>query len=137
MDTEIRTCFSLYVGYIKNTVKHLPDYDYNSMTIKQIRGELDIIYMKYILVSSFISETAIGVIGYKHIKKMIDDDDLKNKYYRIESELKLLGLENTLLKQELNDLRNKVSSTLFSGMSSSQTNQSSEGNGPKKGWFTT
>lgn len=78
MDNEIRTCFSLFVNHMRNTVKTLPDYDYNSMTSAQIAGELDVIYMKYILASSFtISDNSTGVVAYKHIKKMIGNDDLK------------------------------------------------------------
>ncbi|QKF94374.1 hypothetical protein QKU48_gp0916 [Fadolivirus algeromassiliense] len=134
MDNEIRICFSLFVNHMKGNIKNLPEYDYNSMTIQQIRGEMDVIFMKYILNSSFsISDSSVGMVAYKHLKKMIDNDEMKIKYNKMESEMKLLGLENTILKQELTELRNKVSSTLFPMNTLSLNTASLQ---QPKGWFS-
>lgn len=138
MDNEIRICFSLFVNHMRTTVKNLTEYDYNSMTSQQIRGEIDVIFMKYILCSTFsVSDSSIGVVAYKHLKKMIDNDEMKIKYYKIDNEMKLLALENTILKQELTELRNKVSTTLFPmntiASYGAQLNPSTQQQ--PKGWF--
>ena len=81
MDNEIRICFSLFVGHMKSTLKNLPEYEYGAMAIQQIKAELEVIYMKYILLSSFsISESSVGVVAYRHLKKMIEYDEMKTKY---------------------------------------------------------
>lgn len=54
----------------------------------------------------------------------------------MESEIKLLALENTILKQELNELKNKVSATLFPGIQfSTNTSNTQHNSQPSKGWF--
>lgn len=141
METEIRTCFSLFVNHMRGTIKHLPEYDYDKLTIQQIRAEMEVIFMKYILSSSYsISETSVGFVSYRHLKKMIDSDETKIKYYKIESELKMLSLENTILKQELSELKNKISSTLFplKPLSLDSTYQSVDSipQTTQKGWFS-
>lgn len=145
MDNEIRICFSLFVSHMKQTLKNLPEYDYNTITSQQIKSEMEVIYMKYILSSSFsISESSVGVVAYKHLKKMVDDNEKKSKYNTMESDLKIIALENTILKQELNELKNKISTTLFPinpFLSSQQnqlnsTNQQTSTNQQPKGWFS-
>lgn len=97
MEPSIKNCFNLFVQYMKSSaLKDLRNYDTSSMTVEQIRAEIDIIYMKYILVSSYtLSDTAVGVVAYKHLKEMID------------------GNENKQLRQELDELKIKFSDYLF------------------------
>lgn len=96
MEAPIKICFNLFAQYMKATIKDLRNYDTSNMSIEQIRGEIDIIYMKYILASTYsLSDTAVGSVAYKHLKDMID----KN--------------ENRQLKQELDELKVKFSDYLF------------------------
>lgn len=117
MESEIRTCFSLFANHLKNTIKNLPEYNYDELSIQQMKAESDILYMKYILNSSYLnSEKSIVTSAYKHLKKMIKDNKSDN-------DCKLLTLENFLLKQELNQFKN-----VHSNVISDQTTQT-------KGWF--
>lgn len=97
MENSIKYCFKLFVQYMKtSSVKDLKTYDTGNMTIEQIRAEIDVIYMKYILASTYtISETAVGTVAYKHLKEMID------------------GNENKQLKHEIDELKVKFSDYLF------------------------
>lgn len=114
MENEIRMCFYLWTTHMKNTIKDLRNYDTTNMTVNQIKAETDIIYMKYILASSYsISDSSVGVISYNHLKKMIECSNTEKNYNKIENELKMLNLENEKLKLDLNDLKSKLSSMLF------------------------
>lgn len=114
MENEIRTCFSLFVHHLKNSIKNLPEYKYDELSIPQIKAELNILYMKYLLNSTYLnSEKAIVITAYKHLKNMINDNKNDNNF-------KLLCMENFLLKQQLKD--SKIIDT--------QTNQQLP-----KGWF--
>lgn len=97
MEQSIKHCFNLFVQYMKSSaLKDLRNYDTNNMTVEQIRNEIDIIYMKYILASSYtLSDTAVGVVAYNHLKNMID------------------GNENKQLRQEVDELKIKFSDYLF------------------------
>ena len=139
MDNEIRKCFFLYLNHIKSTIKGLQDYDIQNMTILQIRAQIDVIHMQYILTSSFsVSETSPCVIGYKHLKEMIDGNCNDIKYQKLDNDVKLLTLENTILKRDLDDLKSKISDSLFPSSinlcSSCPSIIEQNGNQPK-GWF--
>lgn len=97
MEYPIKHCFNLYVQYMKtSSLKDFRQYDTSTMTIEQIRAEIDIIYMKYILVTSYtLSDTAVGSVAYRHLKEMID------------------GHENKQLRQEVDELKIKFSDYLF------------------------
>jgi hypothetical protein len=100
METEIKTCFGLFVKHMRSTIKNLPEYDIDNLTIQDIRGEIEVIYMKYIMASSFlISETSVGVLAYKHLKQMIDGNDINEKIIKLET--------------EISELKNKLSVVLF------------------------
>lgn len=144
MESEIKTCFCLYLNHIKSNIKNVHDYDVSKMTISQIKSQLNIIHMQYILTSSSyaVSEASPCVVAYKHLKKMIDVDDNNSKYEKFESDIKILNLENAILKQELNDLKNKISNTLFPNLSTSlnmDANANADTNtnvNQSKGWFS-
>ena len=138
MESEIKTCFCLYLNHIKSNIKNVQDYDVSKMTITQIRSQLNIIHMQYILTSSSysVSEASPCVVAYKHLKKMIDVDDNNSKYQKLDSDVKLLNLENTILKQELNDLKNKISNTLFPNLSTSLNMDTIANVNQPKGWFS-
>lgn len=135
MEGEIKLCFNLFVNHMKSNVKDLRTYDASTMTVNQIRGEIDVIYMKYILCSSYsVSDSSIGVVAYNHLKKMIDGNAKGSQLHKLESEVKTLGLENALLRQEIAELKTKVANVLFptnsltvSGSGVQSSNQ--------KGWF--
>jgi len=113
-ESEIKLCFNLFVNHMKCNIKELRTYDVPTMTINQIRAEIDVIYMKYILCSSYsVSDSSIGVVAYNHLKKMIDGSNKNTLMHKLENEVKALGLENTFLKQEVNDLKTKMSNVLF------------------------
>ncbi|ARF12408.1 hypothetical protein Klosneuvirus_5_78 [Klosneuvirus KNV1] len=97
MENSIKYCFNLFVQYMKtSSVKDLRNYDTSTMTIEQIRSEIDIIYMKYILASTYtLSDSAVGTVAYRHLKEMID------------------GNENKQLRHELDELKIKFSDFLF------------------------
>lgn len=97
MEHSIKYCFNLFVQYMKtSSVKDLRNYDTSTMTIEQIRAEIDIIYMKYILASTYtLSDTAVGTVAYRHLKEMID------------------GNENKQLRHEVDELKIKFSDFLF------------------------
>ena len=67
---------------------------------------------------------------------MIDVDDNNSKYQKLDSDVKLLNLENTILKQELNDLKNKISNTLFPNLSTSLNMDTIANVNQPKGWFS-
>ena len=114
MESEIKLCFNLFVNHMKSNIKDLRTYDSSTMTVNQIRGEIDVIYMKYILCSSYsVSDSSIGVVAYNHLKKMIDGSAKYGQLHKLESEVKALGLENAFLKQEITELKTKVSNALF------------------------
>ena len=114
MDNEIKLCFNLFVNHMKANIKDLKTYDASTMTVNQIRAEIDVIYMKYILCSSYsVSDSSIGVVAYNHLKKMIDGSAKNGQLHKLESEVRTLGLENAILKQEINELKTKVSNALF------------------------
>ena len=111
MDKTIKTCFCLYVNHMKNIVKNLNEYDYSVLTLNEIRDELNIIYIKYILSSPYsISDNSIGIVAYKHIKKMLDEESSKTKYIKIVNEFKMLGIENCYLKDEISNLKKTITS---------------------------
>lgn len=96
MESSIKHCFNLFVRYMGTMIKDIKTYDTTTMTVEQIRYEIDIIYMKYILVSTYtISETAVGTVAYKHLRDMVDKTEIKT------------------LKQEIDDLKVKFADYLF------------------------
>jgi hypothetical protein len=132
MENEIKMCFSLFVNHMKANIKDLRSYDVGAMTINQIRAEIDVIYMKYILISSYsVSDSSIGVVAYTHLKKMIDGNNKVSQIHRLEQEVKTLGLENAFLKQEVNELKTRISNALFP----TKDQGSIVINGQPKSWF--
>lgn len=97
MENSIKHCFNLFVNYMKtSSLNDLKKYDTTIMTIEQIRAEIDIIYMRYVLVSTYsLSDSAVGTVAYKHLKEMID------------------GNENKQIRLELDELKVKFSDYLF------------------------
>ena len=100
MENKIRECFSLLILFIKKNIKDINDYNIDEMTIQDIRCEIDILYMKYILSPSCLNsdKNTVG-LGYKHLRNMIRDLELSN-------EIRSLQMENFLLKQEIDNHKN-------------------------------
>ena len=72
MLSTIKTCFGLYYDNFKNIIKSDIVYDVDNMSVEEIDAQVDIIYMKYITMSSFsISLTSIQVVAYTHMKNVI------------------------------------------------------------------
>ena len=140
MENEIKMCFCLYLNHIKLNVKNIQDLDVSSMTIDLIRSQLNIIHMQFILTSPSysISETSPSFVAYNHLKKMIDGEDINMKCQKLESDIKLLNLENANLKQEFDNLKIKVSDALFQQSQSPTSIQTSTStpNQQSKGWWT-
>lgn len=138
MENEIKTCFSLYLNLIKGSLKNIREYDISDMTISNIRSQLDVIHMQYIVTSSSysISESSPSMIAYKHLRNMIDTNDINNKCQKLESDMKMIVMENSLLKEELQELKNKISNTLFTPTNQSVTaSQKEPSKEQQKGWF--
>lgn len=136
MDNEIRSCFCLYLHYMKSNIKNLQDYDIQNMTISQIKAQLEFVHMQYILTTSSysLSETAPAIVAYKHLKQMIEGDHISLKYQKLESDIKCLTLENEILKRELNDFKNKMSNVLFPSSPITEPQISTNTDQPKR-WF--
>lgn len=102
IEQEIKTCFTLYLNYMKSQIKNLKGYNVDEMSISQIRIQLDVIHMQYIVSSFSISKTSTGYVSYMHLKQMIDN-------YTITKSEKLINMENDIesLKQEMEILKNK------------------------------
>ncbi len=111
MDQEIKLCFTLYLNYMKSQIKNLKSYNIDDMTIAQIRIQLDVIQMQYIIGSFSISKTSIAYAGYIHLTQMIDSNYTIMKlgdFGDLENEIKNIKTENILLKQEIEILKNKI-----------------------------
>lgn len=91
MEKEIRTCFGLYLNYIKQHIKNLREYDIDAMSISDMDAQLDVIHMQYILTSSYsLSKTSPGLIAYNHLKTVI-----RNSRYNMEPKM-MYNLDNNL-----------------------------------------
>lgn len=72
MLSTIKICFGLYYDNFKNIIRSDVIYDVDNMSVEEIEAQVDIIYMKYITMSSFsISKTSIQSVAYTHMKNVI------------------------------------------------------------------
>lgn len=120
MENKIRECFSLLISFIRKNIKDINDYNINTMSAQDIKCEMDLLYMKYILSSSCLNsdKNTIG-LGYKHLRNMIHEFELSN-------EVRTLQMENFLLKQELDSYKN-MSKNILPVQNDNQEQS--------KGWF--
>ena len=104
MEDEIRTCFGMYSKFISGVIKLdkiYTDEIISRMSMEQIKTELNIMHMKYIVNSVYsISESSIGSIAYKHMKQLIDDHFSQNRVSLIDSDY-------LTIKSRLDKLENK------------------------------
>jgi len=129
MEKEIRTCFGLYLSYMRQHIKNLKEYDIDSMSVSDIDASLDVIYMQYIVTSSYsISKTSPGLIAFNHLKEIIKNGTV---CYKCQS----LKQENDYLKKELYDLKTKTTDVLMLSSSNDNLQQNMEIDPTKKGWF--
>jgi hypothetical protein len=113
MSNEIKLCFESYVKYMKsNHLKTLNTScleELSLMTSSQISSELDLIHIQYILSQTYsISETSAPVVAYKHLKRMIDTDDINKKCTQLEISLISCLQEIDLLKEQLDNIDTKI-----------------------------
>lgn len=72
MISTIKICFTLYYENLKKVIKSDTIYDIESMSIRDIETEIDIIHMKYILSSPFsVSHNSVQYAAYLHIDTLI------------------------------------------------------------------
>jgi hypothetical protein len=81
MEYQIKTCFSLYLNYMKNKIKMPLNYNVDEMIISDIRSNLDVIYMHFIMSPNLFNfeNNNPGIMGYDHLVKMIDNFERKIK----------------------------------------------------------
>jgi hypothetical protein len=125
MDKQIQVCFRLYFNYMKSQIKHLHELDIESMSVVDIKGQLEIVYMQYIIASNYsISETSPYTVGYKQLKNMISESNSN------------LSIENANLKRELKSLKATMMDTLVPSVENvSESIASEEQPKQKAGWF--
>lgn len=133
---NIRTCFMLYVNHLRSQRKDLVTeaYNYETLTDQQIRSQLDILHMKYILSSSFtLNDSSPCMVAYKHLKSMIDGNSIDEKCSRLQFQISKVETENRELKHEIQEVKQKVSTNMFNNYET-KSPQSSQ-TVTSKGWF--
>ena len=106
MEKEIKICFAMYCKYMMSIIKldkNYTDEIINNMTIDNIKTDINIINMKYIIGSVYsISESSIAILAYKHIKSLIDEHNTINK-------ITIIDNNYLLLKNRLDELEKQKS----------------------------
>lgn len=117
MERDIAICFTLLVNYLKNRLGNINNYDCSKMTINEIKNEVNILLMKYIVDGFFDSgDTKLRTtMAFEHMNKLLEEHDVKFKYLEMEK-------ENKNLKEKLTDIENKIKNN---------TNLNEQ----SKGWF--
>lgn len=74
MENNIKQCFTLFVKYLKihGGLKDLPEYDINKMTMDELIGHIDVLYMQYLTSGYGLSSNSPVPLAYDHLMKMID-----------------------------------------------------------------
>ena len=98
MEKEIRTCFGLYLNYIKQHIKNLKEYEVDIMDTSDIECQLNIVHMQYILTSSYsVSKTSPALMAYCHLKEMIRNTKTSKVCCLCQKPEKVLDLPSTVL----------------------------------------
>lgn len=132
MDKDIRYCFSLYLNHMKSQIKNLKGYNVDEMSITEIRNQLDIIHMQYIISSFAVSKSSTAVMSYNHLKEMID-----NNISKLEYEIKLLKEENIDLINKLDEVTKLEGNIEFESVNIIENKDigNNKMEEQKKGWF--
>ena len=104
MENTIRECFFIYTNFLRQTIKNVYNYDHTTMSIGQIRNQIDILHMGFIVHSSYtIAENSPAVIAYKQLITMIESFQERN----IREKYEELLVQHNRLKIELDSLKDK------------------------------
>ena len=159
MDSEIKTCFSLFQKCLEKTsmnVNEIRKYNSSKMTIEEISRALDVIYMEWLTSVYTVPKTSPIPIAFNHLKNMINNRPtcIENNYSTLnnEEDTELEDLPELIpnetvseTKKQLNDVQKVISSSsmkplddvLFKGVYVEEDSKKKEINDKvsKKGWW--
>ena len=159
MDSEIKTCFSLFQKCLEKTsmnVNEIRKYNSSKMTIEEISRALDVIYMEWLTSVYTVPKTSPIPIAFNHLKNMINNRStcIENNYSTLnnEEDTELEDLPELIpnetvseTKKQLNDVQKVISSSsmkplddvLFKGVYVEEDSKKKEINDKvsKKGWW--
>jgi len=114
MEAEIIECFKLYYGYMREQLRlpELANDKIEKMTIDEIRTQVEVLYMRHVLISTrVVSKTSKGQTIYKHMKSLLNDYITLNKISTIDHNYMSLMERTTKAETNVEKLANKLKST--------------------------